>query len=207
MTTPRIAPRAHQPGQAIIEFALLITLVLLLLAAAVDLGNAYRTYQTLVNAGAEASSYLAHNPLVNCAIAGTVCPAGTPISGADREARVRFRTEQGPLVRGVASTLDLDNNGVDDVTEHGWAFVEGRVRIQFADSSQIDINNPNSLPLNFKGTSDANCQKRKRFDTRGGPCFVVLQTKAIYRPMILSTVLGEEITINAINVKPILEGE
>ncbi|CAA9282475.1 MAG: hypothetical protein AVDCRST_MAG93-3286 [uncultured Chloroflexia bacterium] len=192
-------------GQAIIEFALIVSVVLLLLAAAVNLGNAYRTYQTLANASAEAGSYLSHNPIVNCKTKN--CPGGSEIAGAEREARIRFRNEQGPLVRGVASTLDLDNNGVDDIVEHGWAFVEGRVRFQVADSSQISINNPHSIPVSFGGTSDLSCQQRQRFDTGGGPCFIVVQAKAIYRPMILSTVLGREMSITAIAIKPIVEGD
>jgi len=195
----------HAPGQAIIEFALIVSVVLLLLAAAVDLGNAYRTYQTLANASAEAGSYLSHNPIVNCKTKN--CPGGSEIAGAEREARIRFRNEQGPLVRGVASTLDLDNNGVDDITEHDWAFVDGRVRFQIADSSQVNISNPGSIPKSFGGSGDLNCQQRQRFDRSGGPCFIVVQAKAIYRPMILSTVLGREISITAIAIKPIVEGD
>ena len=203
---PIMRRSAHKAaGQAIIEFALIISVVLLLLAAAVDLGNAYRTYQTLVNASAEATSYLTHNPIVNCET--TECPGGTPASGADRQARIRFRNEQGPLVRRVASTLDLDNNGVDDEKEHGWAFIEGRVRIQTADSSVVTLANPQSIPTSYSGTGDANCQERKRFDLKGGPCFIIVQVRAVYRPMILSTILGREMSITAMSVKPIVEGE
>lgn len=203
---------SHQAhGQAIVEFALIISLIMLLLAAAVDLGNAYRTYQTLVNASAEATTYLAHNPVVNCMTAVPACPGNSATAGADRIARIRFREEQGPIVRSVASTLDLDNNGKDDVKEYGWGFVEGRMRIMIADgSSQVssgNINNPNVISQQFKGTSDANCLKRKRFDTNGNPCYAVVLARATYRPMILSFVLGREINITATSVKPIIEGE
>ncbi len=205
---PKSVSRYQKNGQAIIEFALIISVILLLLAAAVDLGNAYRTYQTLANASAEASSYLAHNPLVNCLVADTPCPGGTPESGADRQARIRFRNEQGPIVRSVASTLDLDNNGKDDVAEYGWGFVEGRVRVMIADSGQLqNLNNPNAITKDFTGSADPDCNKRKRFDSKGGQCFIVVLSRTTYRPMILSSILGREISITASSVKPIVEGE
>jgi Flp pilus assembly pilin Flp len=192
-----------KPGQAIIEFALLITLIALLLAAAVDLGNAYRTYQTLINATAEASTYLAHHPLANCVTMAADVPGCTPISGADREARNRFRNEQGPMVGSVGSTLDLDGNGQDDLKEYGWGFIDGRVRIKVADSTQV----VNGIDKNFKGTSNADCNARKRFDAAAKPCYIVVQSKIIYRPMILSTVLGREMAITAESVTQIVEGE
>ncbi len=60
--------RRHRSGQALVEMAISVTVLALLLAAAIDLGLAYKTYQTLVNATAEASSYLDLNPTVNCAV-------------------------------------------------------------------------------------------------------------------------------------------
>src|SRR3954447_22926543 len=123
------------PGQALIELALALTFIAMFLSAAVDLGLAYKAYQTLLNATAEATSYLSLNPVLNCAV--HLCPDGTPSSGADREARIRFRAEQSGVLHGSASTMDLDGSGVDDVTEHDWSWIDGRVKVQEAESSQV----------------------------------------------------------------------
>src|SRR5436190_20706134 len=98
------------------------------LSAAVDLGLEYKAYQTLLNATAEATSYLSLNPFINCET--HLCPDGTPSSGADREARLRFRDEQSGVLHGSTSTMDLDGSGTDDVAEHGWSWIDGQVKIQ-----------------------------------------------------------------------------
>ena len=68
--------RYYIPGQALIELALALTLIAMFLRAAVDLGLAYKAYQTLLNSTAEASSYLSLNPVLNCSV--HLCPDGTP---------------------------------------------------------------------------------------------------------------------------------
>src|SRR3954452_2099672 len=154
------------PGQALIELALAVTIIAMFLSAAVDLGLAYKGYQTLLNATAEATSYLSLNPVLNCAV--HLCPDGTPSSGADREARIRFRTEQSGVLHGSTSTMDLDGSGVDDVTEHGWSWIDARVKVQEADSSQVSTTNSNfAVGGTFNETSDPDCQARKRFNAAG----------------------------------------
>jgi hypothetical protein len=162
----------QRPGQALIEFALIISLIMLLVAAAIDLGGAFRAYQTLMNATAEASSYLTVEPLTNCAL--QACPGGTPASGADLEARARFRQEQASTPRGLLTTMDLDSSGQDDLAEHGWDWIASRVRIHEADSSQVTLDSGAITP-DFNGTSDVDCRARKRFDADNGQCFIVVQ--------------------------------
>lgn len=197
-----------RPGQALIEFALIATIVAMFLSAAIDLGIAYKSYQMLVNGAAEATSYLALNPLVNCVSGAYTCPDGTPVSGANREALARFRAEQSGVIRGVTSTMDLDDNGVDDLSEHGWGWIASQVQIQEADSSQVTVGNHNfALGGTFNGTTDTNCRARKRFDNAGGPCFVVVRAQMTYHPFVLKTILGSTMTIRAIAVKPIVAGD
>ena len=189
-------------GQALIEFALMISLIMLLVAAAIDLGGAFRSYQTLMNATAEASSYLTLEPLVNCAV--QTCPDGSPESGADQEARVRFRQEQSTTSGSLLSTMDLDSSGQDDIAEHGWEWIAGRVRISEADSTQVTSDG--GIDASFSGTSVPECQDRRRFDAGGGQCFIVVQAEYTYRPLVLSWILGKTMTIRASSVKAIVQG-
>jgi hypothetical protein len=192
----------------LIEFALIATIIAMLLSAAIDLGIAFKSYQMLINGAAEATSYLAFNPLVNCESGAYTCPDGTPASGADREALIGFRTEQSGVVRGVTTTMDLDDNGVDDLSEHSWGWIASQVRIQEADSTQVTAGNHDfAVGSTFDGTGDANCRARKRFDTSGGQCFIVVRVQMTYRPFVLKPILGDAMTIRAISVKPIVAGD
>jgi hypothetical protein len=103
----RCSAGRRRPGQALVELSLSITFIALLLGAAIDLGLAYKTYQTLMNATAEASSFLALNPKVNCDANPTWCTGTDEIGGADREARNRFREEQGTTINGSTITTSM----------------------------------------------------------------------------------------------------
>ncbi|HEX6288004.1 MAG TPA: TadE/TadG family type IV pilus assembly protein [Herpetosiphonaceae bacterium] len=197
--------RRHASGQAMVELALAATFLALLFAAAVDLGIAYKSYQTLMNATAEASSYLTLYPHASCT--SNSCDEAQLEAAADREARTRFRTEQGTQLKGSASTLDLDSNNVDDLGEHGWGWIEQRVRIQEADSSQIIITNDDfAVGESFNGTSNPDCLARKRFDSQGRQCYIVVRATIIYHPFAISPAVGEDMPIRAISVKPIVAG-
>jgi hypothetical protein len=188
----------RRSGQALVELALSVTFLSLLFGAAVDLGIAYKSYQTLMNATAEASTYLHVRPISNCG--STTCD---PNAAADRIARTRFREEQGADLRGSASTLDLDSNNVDDLQEHGWGWIEQRVLIDEADSTQIEINNGNfAVGDSFSRTSDPKCLNREPIDSSRRQCFIVVRSMIIYRPFVIAPIVGAEMTIRAISVKP-----
>ncbi|HEY0605884.1 MAG TPA: TadE/TadG family type IV pilus assembly protein [Herpetosiphonaceae bacterium] len=196
----RVAGR-HQSGQAIVELALAVTFLAFLFAAAVDLGIAYKSYQTLMNATAEASTALTVEPLGSCP-ANTPCD---PVANANRQARERFRQEQGADIRGSASTLDLDSNNVDDLGEHGWGWIEQRVLIDEADSSQIQIvGGTFAVGDSFTRTTDPDCLDRKSLNSRGQQCFIVVRSVIIYHPFAISPAVGSEMIIRAISVKPLV---
>lgn len=208
----RVTEQRTHSGQALVEFTLALTLLTYLFAAAVDLGFAYKSYQTLLNASAEASSYL------------TVMPAMSPCSGctpqqawdaSDSEARRRFRGEQGFTMRAFGgSTMDLDSNGQDDETQGSFsgfsnfeAFIQAKVKINEADSTQIIVGSDDfGIGGSFAGTSDSNCLQRKRFSTSGGQCYIVIQSEIEYRPFAISPFVGNRMVIRAISVKPIVQG-
>lgn len=190
--------RRHKSGQAIVELALAVTFLAFLFAAAVDLGIAYKSYQTLMNATAEASTSLSVRPsMQEC----TTCDGKGP---ADRMARERFRNEQGGDIRGSASTLDLDSNNVDDLAEHGWAWIEQRVLIDEADSTQIQVTGSTfAVGNSFTRTTNPDCLARQPIDRNGRQCFIVVRSVIIYHPFAISPAVGSEMTIRAISVKPL----
>lgn len=204
------APQRYSRGQAIVELTLALTFLAFLFAAAVDLGLAFKSYQTLINATAEASGSLKVAPLINCG--STTCD---PIAAADSQARIRFRGEQGALMRGTASSMDLNANGRDDETEFtsaaAWmGFIQSWVQIDEADQSQVTTTNSNfAVDNTFDPAATApECQRRDAmyFDANGSlrQCFLVVRTRIIYRPFAIAPAVGNEMTIRALSVVPIV---
>jgi hypothetical protein len=197
----------RRAGQAVVELALSMTVIAMILGAAVDLGLAFKAYQTLINASAEASSFLDQNPTANCGTIG--CDA---YAEADRLARERFRTEQGETRRGAISTLDLNANGVDDLSEAGGAaLVASMVQIDAADNTQIDATGPEDFALNGTfnpAATDAQCRQRVAIPRSTNPnvqsCYIVIRAQMLYRPFVLRPLLGETMTIRAISVRRIV---
>ncbi|MBV9792241.1 MAG: pilus assembly protein [Chloroflexi bacterium] len=190
----------HKSGQAIVELALSVTFLAFLFAAAVDLGIAYKSYQTLMNATAEATTYLSVEPFAPC----DGCTEQQTFAAADRKARTRFREEQGADIRGSSSTLDLDSNNVDDLGEHGWGWIEQRVLIDEADSTQIQVTGSTfAVGNSFTRTTNPDCLSRRPFDSNGRQCFIVVRSVIIYHPFAISPAVGSEMTIRAISVKPL----
>lgn len=209
--------RRSQSGQAILELALSVTFLAYLFAAAVDLGIAYKSYQTLVSATAEASNYLTYDPLGACTDS-SINQATNPTAysncintAADVQARVRFRGEQGNQLRGSASTLDLDANGKDDLAasgdNYGSNWIVPWVQIDEADSTQVTISNDSFATLSDSynpAATNAGCQQRKNLSN--GQCFIVIRSQITYRPFAITPVVGDTMTIRAVSVQPIVNG-
>lgn len=208
MPTMRRRAARRQAGQAILELTLSLTLIVLFVAAAVDLGLAYKAYQTLINAASEASSYLDQNPVANCGPGA--CDA---LLAADTVARERFRTEQGGLLRSVASTLDLNANGIDDIDEVGGAaMIEAMIQIDEADNTQIDAVSGQTFAVGDSfdpAETDSQCQERiaepASINAAVTSCYIVIRARMFYRPFVLRPVLGETMTIRAISVRRIIK--
>ncbi len=191
-------------GQAIVELTLALTFLAYLFAAAVDLGLAYKAYQTLINATAEASSSLKIEPLISCS-------GCSPAAAADSQARTRFRGEQGNQMGGMASTMDLNANGKDDELEFTTAaawnnFMETWVRIDPADQSQVTTTNSEfAVGSSFQPTTKPACVNRHSVYFEGAEvkqCFLVVRSKIQYRPFAIAPFVGDTMTITAISVVP-----
>ena len=85
MTRVRLVLRRHKKGAAIVEFALVVPLLLLLLWGIVDIGRAFYTLNNLASAvreGARTAAVMATNPTIaanTTLIKSTVTTAFTPI--------------------------------------------------------------------------------------------------------------------------------
>lgn len=193
-----------QPAQALVELALSVTVIAMFLSAAVDLGLAFKTYQTLVNATAEASSYLVIKPAVGCA---TVGMTGTDtMECANAEARRRFQNEQGTTQRSAISTLDLNADGaVDDAS-----LVEEWVQIDEADNLQVTPSGATfAVGSSFDpGLTDPECRLHRKAIPESTnlaihSCYIVIRSRMSYKPFVLQTLLGDTMTIRAISVRQI----
>lgn len=169
------------PGQALVETAIAVSILSLLFMAAVDAGLAYRSFQTLTNATAEASSYLSQNPL-----AGTF-PA-VSADDADVIARQRLKEEQAGSRVGTSTIVDA------------------AIEIYEADSGQINTAAGGAYGLvePFSNSVNADCVDRENFDSSGNPCFIVIKSSLVYQPFMLTPFFGNELTIRVTSVKPIV---
>src|SRR5436190_5518770 len=74
MRSHRQRAERTQVGQAVVEFALVLPVLLLLLAGAVDLGNGFQTYIALTNAAREGAHYGINNSSGICTRVQQILP-------------------------------------------------------------------------------------------------------------------------------------
>jgi hypothetical protein len=111
--------------------------------------------------------------------------------------------------------MDLNANGRDDRTEAtsdgAWmTFIQSWVQIDEADQSQVTTTNSNfAVDNSFDPSATVpECQRRDSvyFDASGTlrQCFLVVRTRIIYRPFAIAPAVGNEMTIRALSVVPII---
>ena len=127
----RLTKFASKPGQAIVEFALMATLIFFLLSAVVDLGLIFFTLQALHNAAQEGATYGSRNLV----LVGNTMQVDVPTI------RDRARHEAGDQGIGFANLLDLNANGVDDASEPS-------VLQSYITVLQLEDTDGNGTPLN-----------------------------------------------------------
>jgi hypothetical protein len=138
LQTPR--KTRHGRGQALVEFALVITLLFFIFSAGVDLGLIFYSYQALANAAEEGTAYGSMYPVIN---------SGSGTAHNDTAIRLRVRNESfAPNLDNkvtVVNMLDLNNDGTDD---------KGQSSIL---DTYIDINgkNNNITPVTYTSTQCA----------------------------------------------------
>jgi hypothetical protein len=113
-SAPRRGKSRGRPGQALVELALVATLLGFFLSAAIDVGLLYLSYQALSNAAEEGVMYGSLMPVEN--IVG-----GTGVTPNDDQIILRIRNESyNPDLTnrvGVVNLLDLNSDRVDDIRQ------------------------------------------------------------------------------------------
>jgi hypothetical protein len=127
----RLTKFTSKPGQAIVEFALMATLIFFLLSAVVDLGLIFFTLQALHNAAQEGATYGSRNLVLS----GGVMQVDTAV------VRDRARHEAGDQGIGFANLLDLNANSKDDITEPG--IIQSYITV-----AQLEDTDGNGTPTN-----------------------------------------------------------
>ncbi len=122
---------ASKPGQAIVEFALMATLIFFLLSAVVDLGLIFFTLQALHNAAQEGATYGSRNLVLS----------GDTMQVDVNTIRERARYEAGDQGIGFANYLDLNANGTNDASEPG--IIQNYITVL-----QLEDTDGNGSPLN-----------------------------------------------------------
>ncbi|MBC8160790.1 MAG: pilus assembly protein [Roseiflexaceae bacterium] len=97
------------PAQAIVEFALASTLIFMLLAAAIDLGLLFFTYQGITNAAQEGATYGSRWLIDKDGAPGV---RQLDIVEIQNRARLESGTNGG---NGISRLTDLNSDGIDDI--------------------------------------------------------------------------------------------
>lgn len=168
-------------GQALVEFALMATLLFFLLAAAIDIGLAFFAVQGLRNAAQEGAQYGSDNLTIN--------PADGKTQIVDvKEVQKRVRYEGGDesvTHSGFVNLLDLNNDGVDDAADN---------------ISQADVIDTHILveSLMDDGTGQPDpsqpCPEPQKQQLNS--CFIVVTVKAQHRSFFpLAPIFGDTYTL------------
>jgi Flp pilus assembly protein TadG len=116
--------RTRSLGQAVVEFALIIPVFMLLLLVAVDFGRVFFTYIQLNNAAREGAAYAALNPTTDNA---------TLTTAALRESNVQAQSGEG-LVAATATCVDGSGAGLTCATALGGTGAGNRVIVSVGET-------------------------------------------------------------------------
>jgi hypothetical protein len=194
LRTHRRQPRAR--GQALVELALASTVLFFLLAAAVDLGMIFFTFQGLRVAAQEGATFGSYP--VQVMQNGQVQRVDLNYAEFGR----RVRGAGGAQSRGFANLRDLDNNGVWDENETGravhtdWSDPNAYIRIELLRGS-----NPNNLSATPPCRTDV---RGEGMQAGGRDCWVRVTVRTDYQFIFpLAPAFGNSVRLQAVSVMPI----
>jgi hypothetical protein len=198
--------RRRTKGQALVEFALMATLIFFLLSAAVDIGLIFFTLQGLHNAAQEGATYGSRWGIIS---------NNSGVIYIDEDTiRDRARHEAGNQGIGFANLLDLNNNGTPDVNpdqsdgfreqnpETGNQVVVDYIQVQ----SLLDSNRDGSVPdddAGVTGSPDA-CPNPGNVTLS---CFIRVTVSYEYRMVFaLAPVFGDTVRLTSSYSVPVRSG-
>jgi hypothetical protein len=193
LRTHRRQPRAR--GQALVELALASTLLFFLLAAAVDLGMIFFTFQGLRVAAQEGATFGSYP--VQVMQNGQLQRVDLNYAEIVR----RVRGAGGAQSRGFANLRDLDNNGLWDETENravhtDWSDPNAYIRIELLRGS-----NPNNLSATPPCRTDV---RGVGMQAGGRDCWVRVTVRTDYQFIFpLAPAFGNSVRLQAVSVMPI----
>jgi hypothetical protein len=197
--------RRRTKGQALVEFALMATLIFFMLSAAVDLGLIFFSLQAIHNAAQEGATYGSRWGIIS---------NNQGVIYIDNESiRDRTRHEAGNQGIGFANLLDLNNNGTPDVNPDqpsgfreqgsgGNTVIDEYIQVQ----SLLDSNRDGSVPdddANVTGSPDA-CPNPGDIQLA---CFIRVTVKYNYKMVFpLAPVFGNTVELTSSFSVPVRSG-
>jgi len=195
LRTHRRQPRAR--GQALVELALASTVLFFLLAAAVDLGMIFFTFQGLRVAAQEGATFGSYP--VQVMQNGQLQRVDLNYAEIVR----RVRGAGGAQSRGFANLRDLDNNGVWDENETGravhtdWSNPNAYIRIELLRASSPPQRDQSLPPCrtDMRGVG---------MQAGGRDCWVRVTVRTDYQFIFpLAPAFGNSVRLQAVSVMPI----
>jgi Flp pilus assembly protein TadG len=136
-----LAKKVEGDGQSLVELALLLPILILIMAGALDLARVYDAYTSITNASREGARYGAANPTDNSGIASAVNRelTSTGISGVTVSEACSTYSANTPVDCGVANTGDRITVSVS----YPFRFVTGLI----IGLSSISMSNSATMPV------------------------------------------------------------
>ena len=187
--------RTRTQGQALVEFALMATLIFFMLAAVIDLGLIFFTMQGLHNAAEEGATYGSR---------WLKSDANGVTSLDEAKIRDRVRHEAGDQGIGFANLLDLNSNGKDDVVyneqSNGKPLIEDYIQIQ-----ALQDTNGNGDPLDDGAAP--NYTPCPSVSNSPKPCYIRVVVSDDYNMAFpLAPAFGDQIHLSSSFVMPMRSG-
>lgn len=182
--------RKRTQGQALVEFALAITLIFFLLAAAVDVGLMMFALQGLHNAAQEGAAY-GSRWLITDSLGRRV------LDTAEIKNHVRFESgDKGGI--GFVNLLDLNGDGINDATQAG--VVDANITVEMLADPSMD-GDP-TKDVSSGAAENVQCTDASRATT--ALCYIRVTVRSIHQMIFpLAPAFSRTVPLKSVYIMPI----